>query len=67
MKMSWYICTLFLFSMEQHMSQHTRLWYLSHMRTAKARCASAKSRQSLRCSHTCSIELDEGSDQESVI
>ena len=25
-----------LLSMEQHMSQHTRLWYLSHMRTAKA-------------------------------
>ena len=37
-----------------HLSQHMRLWYLSHRRPAKLRwvCPSAQSRQSLRCSHT---------------
>ena len=54
-----------------------RLWYLSHRRTAKAQArlrilavspepslfASLQSRQSLRCSHTQSMEVDEGSDQ----
>ena len=30
-------------------------------------CASTQSRQSLRCSHTCSLEVDEGSDQKSDI
>ena len=35
------------------LSQLIRLWYLSHRRPAKvqASCASAQSRQSLRCSH----------------
>ena len=49
------------------MSQLMRLWYLSHRRPAKAQrsCAFAQSRQSLRCSHTWSIEVDEGSDQKS--
>ena len=39
------------------------------MRPAKAQasCASAQSRQSLRCSHTWSMEVDEGSDQKSDI
>ena len=46
-----------------------RLWYLSHRRPAKSQarqrrsCASALSRQSLRCSHTWSMEVDQGSDQ----
>ena len=47
-----------------------RLWYLSHRRPAKAQASlriravsSAQSRQSLRCSHTWSMEVDEGSDQ----
>ena len=37
-----------------------RLWYLSHRRPVKAW---AQSRQSLRCSPTWSMEVDEGSDQ----
>ena len=37
-----------------------RLWYLSHRR-------SAPSRQGLRCSHTESMKVDEGSDQKSDI
>ena len=51
------------------MSKLMRLWYLSHRRPAKAQAslcilrASAQSRQGLRCSHTWSMEVDEGSDQ----
>ena len=41
-----------------------RLWYLSHRRPVKAW---AQSRQSLRCSPTWSMEVDEGSDQKSDI
>ena len=42
------------------LSQLMRLWYLSHRRPAKTR-------QSLHCSHTWSMEVDEGSDQISDI
>ena len=47
--------------------QLMRLWYLSHSRPELLRraCASAQSRQSLRCSHTWSMKVDEGSDQKS--
>ena len=40
-----------------HLSQLLRLWHLSDRRPA-----SAQSRQSLRCSHTWSMEVDKGSD-----
>ena len=42
-----------------------RLWYLSQRRPAKAQAsrASAQSHQSLRCSHTWNMEVDEGFDQ----
>ena len=46
------------------MSQLMRLWYLSHRRPAKAkaslriRAVSVQSRQSLRCLHTWSMEVD---------
>ena len=54
----------------REMSQLMRLWYLSHRRPAnpigdqrrlRRACASAQSRQSLRCSHTWSMEVNEGS------
>ena len=41
-----------------YMSQLRRLWCLSH-RTAQASCASAQSRQSFRCLHIWSMEIDE--------
>ena len=39
-----------------------RLWYLTHsdQRMLRRACAFAQSRQSLRCSHTLSMEVDEG-------
>ena len=43
-----------------HLSELMRLWYLSHRRPAK-------SRQSLCCSHSCSMEDDKGSGQNSDI
>ena len=49
-----------------NLSQLMRLWYLSHRRSAKAQASlriRAQSHQSLRCSHTWSIEVDEVSDQ----
>ena len=47
-----------------NLGQLMRLWYLSHRRKRKLRraCASEQTRQSLRCSHTWSTEVDEGSD-----
>ena len=47
------------------MSQLMRLWSLSHRHQRRLRraCASAQSRQGLLCSHTWSMEVDEGSDQ----
>ena len=60
--------------LKAYMNQLMRLWYLSHRWPAKAQaslrictvlperaCASAQSRQSLRCSHTWSREVDEPS------
>ena len=44
------------------MSQLMRLWYLSHRRPAKAQASLC-----IRCSHTWSMEVDEGSDQKSDI
>ena len=46
------------------LSQLMRLWCLSHWRPAKA---SAQSHQSLRCSHTWSMKVDEESDEKSDI
>ena len=45
------------------LSQHMRLWYY-HIGTSKG---SDEPRQSLRCSHTWSMEVDEGSNQRSDI
>ena len=44
------------------MSQLMRLWYLPHRRAAKAQAS-----QGIRCLHTWSMEVDEGSDQKSDI
>ena len=45
------------------------LWYLSHRRQRRLRrdCAATRSHQSLRSSHTWSMEVDERSDQKSDI
>ena len=45
-----------------YLSQLMRLWYLSHRRPAKAKVS-----QSIRCSHTWSMEVDKGSEQKSDI
>ena len=41
-------------------------WCLSHGQAANAQ-VSAQSCQSLRCSHTVNVDIDEASDQESAI
>ena len=45
-----------------------RLWYLSNRRPAKAQASLhiRAARQSLCCSHTCSMEVDEGTDQKPI-
>ena len=40
-------------------------YHIGHQRRLRRACASVQSRQSLRCSHTWSNEVDEGSDQKS--
>ena len=42
-------------------------YHIGDQRWLRRPCASAQSRQSLRCSHTWSIEVDEGSNQNSDI
>ena len=42
-------------------------YHIGDQRRFRRACASAKSRQSLRCSHTWSMEVDEGSEQKSDI
>ena len=42
-------------------------YHIGDQRRHRRACASAQSRQSLRCSHTWSIEVNEGSDQTSDI
>ena len=59
-----------LVSGRKTMGQLMRLWYLSHKRPAKAQTSlriPAQSRQSLRCSHTWSMEVEERFDQKSDI
>ena len=43
------------------MVQHMRFRYLVHRRAAMAQ-ANAQTRQSLRCSHSKSMDIDEGLD-----
>ena len=62
---------------KRKMSQLMRLWYLSHRRPVKTQASlriravspepllSVQAHLSLRCSHTWSMEVDEGSDQKS--
>ena len=42
-------------------------YHIGDQRRLRRACASAQSRLSLRCSHTWSMEVDEGSDQKSYI
>ena len=42
-------------------------YHIGDQRRLRQACASAQSRQSLHCSHTWSMEVDEGSDQKSDI
>ena len=42
-------------------------YYIGDQRRLRRACASAQSRQSLRCSHTWSMEVDKGSNQKSDI
>ena len=42
-------------------------YHIGDQRRFRRACASAQSRQSLRCSHTRSMEVDEGSSQKSDI
>ena len=42
-------------------------YHIGDQRRLRRACASAQSHQSLRCSHTWSMEVDEGSDQKSDI
>ena len=42
-------------------------YHIDDQRRLRRACASAQSRQSLRCSHTWTMEVDEGSDQKSDI
>ena len=42
-------------------------YHICDQRRLRRACASAQSRQSLRCSHPWSMEVDEGSDQQSDI
>ena len=42
-------------------------YHIGDQRRLRRACASAQSRQSLRCSHTWTMEIDEGSDQNSDI
>ena len=53
--------------LELQMSQLMRLWYLSHRRPAKVQASLRISPEPFRCSHTWSMEVDEGSDQKSDI
>ena len=45
----------------------TKLNHIGDQRRLRRACASAQSHQSLRCSHTWGMEVDEGSDQTSDI
>ena len=42
-------------------------YHIGEQRRLRRACASAHSRQSLRCSHTWSMEVDEGSDKKSDV
>ena len=42
-------------------------YHIGDQRRLRWACAFVQSRQSLHCSHTCSMEVDEGSDQKSDI
>ena len=64
----WFICAncIALLLQVYKMSHLMRLCHVGDQRRLRRACASVQSHQSHRCSHTWSMEVDEGSDQKKI-